>query len=172
MNEMEKILISACLLGEPVRYDGKSLKQQDALLDNWMTQNRLMAFCPEVAGGLNTPRDAAEIIVTDSSIQDISNGGSQVLNLSAQVKNQRNEDVSAEFIKGAQLALKQCRQHHIRFALLSARSPSCGNEKIYDGSFNGQLIDGQGVTAALLSQNGIKVFNQFQLEQLAKCIRE
>ena len=165
---MEKILTSACLLGEPVRYDGKSLKSQDALLDKWMTQNRLVAFCPEVAGGLSTPRDAAEIITSDLSQDDT--GGSLVLSGSAQVKTQLNLDVSAEFIEGAKLALKKCRQQRIRFALLSARSPSCGNEKIYDGTFNGKLINGQGVTAALLSENGIQVFNQFQLAELADAL--
>ncbi|MEH6344243.1 MAG: DUF523 domain-containing protein [Bermanella sp.] len=170
---MEKILISACLLGEPVRYDGKSLKQQDAWLDRWKLENRLLAFCPEVAGGLSTPRDAAEIIVKDSAKEDgLSVDGSDVLNSRAQVKTQNGMDVSSEFIKGAQLALELCKKHNIQYALLSARSPSCGNEKIYDGSFNSRLIAGQGVTSALLSQNGIRVFNQFQLEALASFLSD
>lgn len=169
--DMEKILISACLLGQPVRYDGKSLKQQNTLLDIWTKQNRVVSFCPEVAGGLSTPREAAEIIAIDvSTSHSQAIDGTAVLKAVAHVKTSNGQDVSAEFIKGAQLALKQCQQHNIQFALLSARSPSCGNEKIYDGSFKGQLIDGQGVTAALLSQHGIKVFNQFQLEELAEAI--
>ena len=170
---MQKILISACLLGEPVRYDGKSLEQQDAWLDRWKLENRLVSFCPEVAGGLNTPREAAEIIVNDSVKEDgLPVDGSDVLKSQAQVKTQSGLDVSSEFIKGAQLALDLCKKHKIKFALLSARSPSCGNEKIYDGSFNSQLIEGQGVSAALLSQNGIRVFNQFQLEELASFLSE
>lgn len=154
-------------MGEPVRYDGKSLKQQDALLEKWKVENRLIPFCPEVAGGLNTPREAAEIIANDAG-QRVD--GADVLMAVAQVKTNNGQDVSDEFIKGAYLALKLCQQHNIRFTLLSARSPSCGNEKIYNGTFNGQLIEGQGVTAALLTQNGIRVFNQFQLMLLAKAL--
>lgn len=169
---MEKILISACLLGQPVRYDGKSLKQQSALLDTWTKQNRVVSFCPEVAGGLSTPREAAEIIAKDvSTDHSQAVDGTLVIEAMAQVKTIDGQDVSAEFIKGAQLALKQCQQHNIQFALLSARSPSCGNEKIYDGTFNGQLIEGQGVTAALLMQHGITVFNQFQLTQLEQALK-
>lgn len=170
---MEKILISACLLGQPVRYDGKSLNQQNTQLDIWKKQNRVVAFCPEVVGGLSTPREPAEIIANDvGTYHSQPVDGAAVLKTMAQVKTINGQDVSAEFIKGAQLALKQCQQHNIQFALLSARSPSCGNEKIYDGSFNGQLIDGQGVTAALLTQHGIAVFNQFQFKQLAKALGE
>jgi uncharacterized protein YbbK (DUF523 family) len=155
---MEKILVSACLMGEPVRYDGKSQLQEDALFKQWQAMQRFVMFCPEVAGGLSTPRDPAEIIARGDSVEQV------------RVQTDSGEDVSQAFITGAHLALKQCQQHTIKFALLSARSPSCGNEKIYDGQFKRQLIDGQGVTAALLTQHGIQVFNQFQLLELEQAL--
>ncbi len=160
---MNKILISACLLGQPVRYDGNSLANDHALLKLWQQQNRLIAFCPEVAGGLSTPRPPAEIISSSAHII----GGQAVLAGQASIQTQAGQDVSAEFLKGAQLALQLCQQHHIQFALLSARSPSCGNMHIYNGQFNKTLIDGLGVTAALLVNHGVKVFNQFQIDELA-----
>jgi uncharacterized protein YbbK (DUF523 family) len=151
---MEKILVSACLMGEPVRYDGKSQLQENELFKQWLAQQRFVMVCPEVAGGLSTPRDPAEIIARGDSVEKM------------RVQTDSGEDVSQAFIAGAQLALKLCRQHNIKFALLSARSHSCGNEKIYDGQVHRQLIDGQGVTATLLTQHGIQVFNQFQLLEL------
>jgi uncharacterized protein YbbK (DUF523 family) len=171
---MTKILISACLLGEPVRYDGKSFTIDHPLIKQWQAQQRLVSFCPEVAGGLPTPRDAAEIIVRTVpklSTYDLV-GGHGVLNNSASVQTQAGVDVSAAFIKGAQIALNLCLQKNIRFALLSARSPSCGNQKIYNGLFNKTLIEGMGVTAALLKTNGIGVFNQNEIEELGRRIKK
>ena len=165
---MSKILISACLLGEPVRYDGKSLASEHPLIKQWLAQQCLIPFCPEVAGGLPTPRAAAEIIVHSGQLV----GGQALLSNQASVQTQAGVDVSAPFMKGAQLALELCQQHNIRFALLSARSPSCGNETIYNGQFNKTLIDGLGVTAALLTNNGIEVFNQFEIDELAQHITE
>jgi len=169
---MEKIFISACLMGEPVRYDGKSLLQKDKIFKQWQAQHRFVMFCPEVAGGLTTPRDPAEIITQDTPAKKtLTQGGQGVLQGHARVQSDSGEDVSQAFITGAKLALKLCQQHDIQFALLSARSPSCGNEKIYDGQFHGQLINGQGVTAALLAQHGIQIFNQFQLKELDNALK-
>ncbi len=165
---MSKILISACLLGQPVRYDGKSLASDHPLIQQWLTQHCLIPFCPEVAGGLPTPRAAAEIIAHTGQLV----GGQALLSNQASVQTQAGVNVSAPFMKGAQLALELCQQHNIRFALLSARSPSCGNETIYNGQFNKTLIDGLGVTAALLTNNGIEVFNQFEIDELAQHITE
>ena len=163
---LDKILISACLLGEAVRYDGKSLLCEHPLIQLWLQEGRLVAVCPEVSGGLTTPRPPAEIIVhTEPSPL---NGGQAVLTGAASVQTQGGEDVSAAFMNGAQDALKLCQQQRISLALLSARSPSCGNEHIYNGQFNKTLISGMGVTATLLTQAGIKVFNQFQIEALAQ----
>lgn len=148
---MQKILVSACLLGAKVRYDGGHCAQHNALLQKWLALGRVVTICPEMAGGLPTPRPPAEII------------GSKVIT-------NAGNDVTKEYLKGAQLALDLCKQHQIKFALLKDRSPSCGNQQIYDGNFTNTKIDGQGVTAALLTKNGIRVFNENQVEELAKLI--
>ena len=156
---MQKILISACLLGEPVRYDGKSKAQSSPSLMQWQREGRVVAFCPEMAGGLPTPRTAAEIVGGD---------GADVLQMRARVIDRTGANVTASFIKGAKLALDLCRQHNINIAILSARSPSCGNRQIYDGSFSATLKNGSGVTAALLAGHGIRVFNQTDIDQIAQ----
>ncbi len=158
---MQKILVSSCLLGELVRYDGKNKLIENSLLNSWIENNRVMSFCPEVSGGLPVPRIAAEIIGGD---------GNNVLAGSATVVDKVGNNVTDEFLSGAQQALSLCKKHNITIAILSKRSPSCGNKLIYDGSFNNQLREGAGVTAALLQQNGIRVFNQSELEDAARYI--
>ncbi|MEH6649371.1 MAG: DUF523 domain-containing protein [Motiliproteus sp.] len=159
---MEKILISRCLLGDPVRYDGQGKALHHPLLQRWQQQQRLIPICPELAGGLPCPRPAAEVE---------QGRGDLVLLQQAEVRCGDGSDVSAAFIAGAKAALAQCQQHQIHFALLKARSPSCGSRNGYDGSFSGQLSDDAiGVTAALLVQNGIRVFDEEQLEQLAQAL--
>jgi uncharacterized protein YbbK (DUF523 family) len=149
-----KLLVSACLLGQKVRYDGSDKEQRDALLNELIAQNRVVAICPEVAGGLSVPRLPAEI----------QNGnGAAVLDGQARLLDSSGKDVTAEFISGARQALALAQQHNIRAAILKARSPSCGNAQIYDGNFNKRLIDGSGVTAALLERHGIKVFNEDEI---------
>lgn len=153
---MNKILLSACLLGDPVRYDGQSKTQRNAALDKLLSQHRVISFCPEVAGGLPVPRAAAEIHAGD---------GAAVLAKLASVKTKDGTDVSEFFLSGARQALALCREHDIRVAVLTESSPSCGSSQIYDGSFTRSTIPDSGVTAALLAQNGIKVFNQHQLKE-------
>ncbi len=151
---MQKVLVSACLLGQKVRYDGSDKDQQNALLNELIVQDRVVTICPEVAGGLGVPRLAAEI----------QNGaGYDVLNEQARVVDSSGKDVTAEFVNGAQQALALAQQHNVRAAILKARSPSCGNAQIYDGRFRKRLIDGSGVTAALLERHGIKVFNEDEI---------
>ena len=154
--DLPKLLVSACLLGNPVRYDGKSKSLDHAGLQQLLTQDRVIVFCPEVAGGLPVPRAAAEIVAGD---------GSAVIAGTAQVKTREGNDVSECFLAGAEQALALCRQHDIRAALLTELSPSCGSGQIYDGSFTRQTISASGVTTALLQQHGIKVFNQYQLDE-------
>jgi uncharacterized protein YbbK (DUF523 family) len=154
---MNKILVSACLLGNPVRYDGQSKALNHSLLDKLVAEGRVISFCPEVAGGLPVPRAAAEIHAGD---------GDAVINAMAQVKTQAGIDVTEAFVDGAQQALALCRQHGITIAVLTETSPSCGSEQIYDGSFSRSKIAGSGVTTALLQNNGIKVFNQHQLARV------
>jgi len=148
MIEKPKLLVSACLLGQPVRYDGKSKAIKELQwLQSLQADDRLVVICPEVAGGLATPRAPAE------------QRGGLVITV-------QGEDVTQEFNEGAKQALVLCKKHNIKFALLKARSPSCGNTEIYDGSFSNNLILGMGVTARLLELNGIKVYSELQLQEL------
>ncbi len=159
-----KLLVSACLLGDPVRYDGKAKQLDHEGLQQLLTANRVIAFCPEVAGGLPVPRAAAEI--TDGI-------GADVIAGRAKVVTQAGDDVSEFFLAGAEKALELCRQHRIDVAVLTERSPSCGSSEIYDGSFTRRTIAASGVTTAWLREHGIEVFNQHQLDAalnyLASC---
>lgn len=145
-------MVSACLLGIPCRYDGTAkevpgLKEQ---LDDY----RLIPFCPETLGGLTIPRFPAEIEDGD---------GSQVLSGTAQVRNQNGEDVTAEFIQGARMTLAMAKLNQPSMIVAKAKSPSCGTGQIYDGSFTGKLKNGDGVTGALLRQNGFRVYSEVDL---------
>lgn len=146
---MEKILISRCLLGEPVRYDAKSKGLNHQIIRHWQQQRRLVPICPEVIGGLPTPRPPAEL--------------NQRLN---KVLTESGDDKTAEFTSGANQALALCQKHQIKYALLKERSPSCGSTFIYDGSFKQQLISGQGITTALLREHGVAVYSEETIEQL------
>jgi uncharacterized protein YbbK (DUF523 family) len=158
---MEKILISACLLGRKVRYDGKTLPVTDNLLERWMAQGRVISVCPEVDAGMSIPRAPAEITAGT---------GYDVLAGTAKVLIENGDEVSAYFEKGAQLTLALCKQYDIKVAVLTESSPSCGSSNIYDGSFTRQKIAGVGVTVALLEQHGIKVFNQHQLSEADRAL--
>jgi len=149
-----KLLVSACLLGDPVRYDGRSKLLRDEGLERLMAQGRIVRYCPEVAGGLPVPRPAAEIQGGD---------GDAVIAGMARVRTGEGEDVSDCFIAGAEQTLELCRQQQVSVAVLTEGSPSCGSSRIYDGSFTRRSIAASGVTTALLRQHGIKVFSQHQL---------
>lgn len=150
---MQKILVSACLLGHSVRYDGGA-HGPFAQLQQWQQQGRLLVLCPEMAGGLPTPRAPAEIA---------GGQGAQVLDGQIALFDALGVDVSLAFIAGARQAEQLVREHDIQIAVLKARSPSCGNQQAYDGSFRGQLVAGEGVTAAALRRLGVRVFNEQQL---------
>ena len=142
-----KILVSACLLGTPCRYDGQS-KPVLALERLREMGHTLVPVCPEVLGGLPTPRPPAE------------------LQPDGRVVNRVGEDVTAPYRKGAELALDLARAEGCALAVLKAKSPSCGCHQIYDGSFTGNLIPGQGVTARLLEESGIQVVDETELDAL------
>ena len=154
-SELPKVLVSACLLGQPVRYDGRSSGHPD-LLQRWQAEGRVVPLCPEVAGGLPTPRPPAEIP---------GGQGGEVLDGAAAVVTVAGEDVSAAFVAGAGQALALVRKHGIRVAVLKAGSPSCGNRLTYDGTFSGVKVPGEGVTTALLRREGVLVFSELELEQ-------
>jgi len=155
---MDKILISACLMGLPVRYDGKGKPLSHALIARWRDEGRLVVFCPEQAGGLPTPRPPAEI--------EQGGTGEDVLEGRARVIENTGRDASAEFIAGGNKAVELARQQGCRFALLIDGSPSCGSGFVYDGSFSGTRHPGFGVTAALLKRAGIAVFSPEGIEAL------
>lgn len=154
---MEKILVSRCLLGHRVRYDGGASGPFD-LLEKWIEEGRVVPLCPEVAGGLPTPRAAAEIP---------GGQGGEVLDGTAAVITTDGEDVSAQFLEGARQALELLQKHGIRVAVLKANSPSCGNLLTYDGTFSGVKVNGEGVTAALLKRHGVRVFSELELAEAA-----
>jgi len=160
MTKQMTILISACLLGKPVRYNGTDLSLKDhPLIKKWDDSKLLIPLCPEVAGGMSVPRSPAEI--------SLGNGYS-VLSLKSKVISKDQCDVSKYFIAGAQKALALAKKNNCVAAILTERSPSCGSQQIYDGSFSNTRIAGMGVTTALLEKNGILVFNQYQLEDLER----
>lgn len=154
---MARVMVSACLMGQPVRYDGRSKSGAALALARLQAEHELVPFCPEVAAGLPTPRPAAEI---QAGL------GADVLAGKARIIGCDQVDVTAAFIEGAYRALAQCQALGIRHAVLTEASPSCGSQRIYDGTFQGQTRSGQGVTTALLSQAGIQVFNPQQIDYL------
>ncbi|NWF38914.1 DUF523 domain-containing protein [Mariprofundus sp. NF] len=159
---MQKILVSACLLGEKVRYDGGD-SRQSGLIAQWQSEGRLISICPEVAGGLPIPRPPAEIV---------SGSADAVLRGRGSVQRQNGEDVTDAFVDGAERALALCMKHQIGFAILKEGSPSCGVNSVNDGRFSGIKIDGEGVAACLLRRHGIDVFSEQEVEQLALLLND
>lgn len=158
---LEKILVSACLLGEPVRYDGRSKKIENTILKQWRDEGRLVIVCPEVNGGLAVPRPAAEI--TSGSAADILDGHGTVMT-------QAQDDVTKYFLRGAEHALALCQQHAINVAILKENSPSCGSSKVHDGSFSHSLVAGEGITTALLRRHGIRVYSEHDIVAVAESL--
>jgi len=139
------ILVSACLLGVNCKYDGKNnLREEVKAL---MASHTLVPFCSEVYGGMPTPRIPSE------------RRGDKVINA-------KGHDVTEYFYKGAEEALKLAKDFNCKYAILKAKSPSCGYGKIYDGSFTGTLTDGDGVTAELLRKHGITVLTENELNHI------
>lgn len=160
-----KILISSCLLGENVRYDGDNssiaynpsftFSQKERFMD-MLCENEIYSYCPEVSGGLSTPREPAEITSSSKPFK---------------VQTEDGTDVTINFLIGAKNALELCQSEDIKVALLKSKSPSCGNVEVYDGTFSSKLIEGQGLTAKLLIENDITVFNETQMKEFFKFIK-
>ncbi|MBJ7221146.1 MULTISPECIES: DUF523 domain-containing protein [unclassified Brenneria] len=155
---MKNILISACLSGFTVRYNGSAKKSVEAYLAQWRQQSRLVTFCPELAAGFATPRPCAEI--------HPSREGNAVIAQGARVIEATGADVTERYILGAWLTLQMAKQHACRFALLTEGSPSCGSNVIYSGRFDGTQVPGNGVTAELLRTHGIEVFSDNEIDRL------
>jgi uncharacterized protein YbbK (DUF523 family) len=161
---MEKILISACLLGDAVRYNGSAAKIDSKIVDRWVAEGRAISFCPEVSAGLSVPRAPAEIIGSN---------GFAVLDGFAVVLDNLGTDVTSSLVEGAEQALLLAKSQGIRVAVLKDGSPSCGRTYIHNGHFRGIRKRGEpGVTAALLQRNGIAVFSQYQLVQAEQRLQE
>ncbi len=159
---MQRILISACLLGRKVRYDGNHKAKTDSRLDRWQREGRLVAICPELAAGFGTPRPPAEIVGAGD--------GDRVLRGQATVQEKSGDDVTSAYLAGAQEALDLARQHDAAYAILADGSPSCGSHRIYDGTFAGKTKPGMGVTAALLQRHGIAVYSESEIPLLAAAL--
>ena len=151
---MESILVSACLLGEAVRYNGGDKRSDHDILQRWLREGRVVSVCPEVAGGLAIPRPPAEIVNGA--------GGANVLAGAARVVASTAEDVTPAFIRGAEVAFDLAQAHRIRIAVLKEGSPSCGSSYTYDGTFTGTRAEHPGVTTARLQQVGVHVFSEHQ----------
>lgn len=147
--DMDKILVSACLMGRPVRYDGGTKDLLHPALARWKAEDRLVITCPEMAGGLPVPRPPAEIAPEGSRVIDAA-----------------GTDVTRAFEEGARIALELALVAGCRFALLKENSPSCGTAEIYDGYFRGRRKPGDGMTAALLRRHGILCFGESEIEAL------
>ena len=143
---MEKILISACLIGEKCRYDGHTNDNPKYL--ELLEKYDLIPFCPEVEGGLKTPRNPSEI----------QNNGRVIMN--------DGKDVTRNYQIGAEKALDICKALNIKIAILKDRSPSCGSKVIHNGRFDGNVIKGEGITTQLLRRKGIKVLSEDEIDTL------
>ena len=144
MTEQKKVLVSACLLGVNCKYSGDSnynQKEMDSLKEQGWEP---VPVCPEVMGGLPTPRVPAEI------------RGEQVVTADGR-------DVTKEFVRGAELALQTAKENGCCLAILKERSPSCGCGRIYDGSFSKTVVSGDGITARLLKKSGIQILGETSL---------
>lgn len=147
---MINILVSACLLGLNTRYDGKSTLNNDILL--LKEKCNLIPICPEQMGGLSTPRVPSEIV------------GDRLIS-------KEGIDVTSEYDKGRNIALEIAKINDCKYAILKQKSPSCGCGQIYDGSFSGKLIEGNGYTTRLLLDNGIKVFADTDINAFLEIIK-
>lgn len=144
-----EFLVSACLVGIGCRWDGK--KHKNTKLYKLYKQGKIIAVCPEIIGGLGSPRVPSEIL---------GGSGEDVLSGEARVFSKDGLDNTGQFIKGAKKILEIARSFRIKKAILKSKSPSCGHGKIYDGTFTGHVVAGNGVTAAMLMKNNIKVVDE------------
>lgn len=143
-------LISACLVGVNCKYNGEN--NIDERIIRLIKNNKGILICPEQLGGLSTPRLPAEIVAI--------NNGKKI------VKDNKDIDVTEEFCKGAYESLKIAKLYNIKNAILKSKSPSCGYGKIYDGSFSNELVKGNGITADILEENGIKIYTEEDIYKL------
>ncbi|WP_432450344.1 DUF523 domain-containing protein [Aliiroseovarius marinus] len=153
------LLVSACLMGQAVRYDGGAKTFLNNHLSRWQAAGRLLPLCPELAGGLPVPRNPAEIAP--------GHDGADVVAARARIVDLQGQDVTAPFVLGARQVLAQALRAGCRHALLTEASPSCGSSVLYSGHHDGTTRAGFGVLTALLRQEGIAVYAPDQIDELA-----
>lgn len=139
----DKVLVSACLVGENCKYNGKSNKNEKII--EFLKDKDVILVCPEVMSGLNIPRLKSEILKNSKNLCVI---------------NEKREDVTEYFVKGAEIALKLALENNVEIAIVKEKSPSCGLKKVYDGKFDGTLVEGIGVFSRKLIENGIRVLTE------------
>lgn len=159
---MRKVLVSACLMGRKVRFDGRAKPVDDVTVERWRAEGRLVVHCPEVAGGLPVPRPPAEI-EPGADAADVLAGRARILT-------PEGVDVTDHFVSGARAALATARAQGVAVALLKQSSPSCGSRQVFDGTFSGGKVPGEGVTAHLLREHGIPVLDEDQVAEAAELL--
>lgn len=150
---MEKILVSACLAGSPVRYDATAKPCGHPAFSKWQSEGRLVPVCPELLGGLPCPRAPAEL------------RGDRVVT-------KAGTDVTAEFVRGAQEAVRIARENGVVCCVLKEGSPSCGGSTVYDGTFSGRKIPGVGLAARALREAGFAVFSEREIDEALKLVKD
>ena len=147
---MEKVFVSGCLYGYPCRYDGKDSYMEK--IEELKKKAIVIPLCPEQMGGLPTPRFPSEIV-------------------DGKLINNQGIDVTKEYMRGAKATLDLALDMGVQYALLKKKSPSCGKDRIYDGTFSGTLIEGSGVTAKMLLEHGILVFTEDEIDDLLESLK-
>ncbi|HEY5557259.1 DUF523 domain-containing protein [Acetobacterium sp.] len=150
IDKKKPILVSACLVGIKCRYDETGCLVEE--LRDLTLQGQAIVVCPEVLAGLPTPRNPSEIVVVNDE---------------RKVYNDDKSEVTDSFALGAEITLGVARKSGAKIAILKSKSPSCGCGKVYDGSFTGKLVDGDGFTTAMLKENGLRVITE---EDFRECL--
>lgn len=159
---MHKILVSGCLNGRPIRFNATNVSVESEIWDRWMSEGRLVSFCPELAAGFPVPRAPAEIVNSTASV---------VLRGRGSVVEDNGTDVTAMFLEGARLAAQRAAAEGCVIAVLTDGSPTCGTTHVYDGSFTGTTMPGMGVAAQLLHDHGVRVFPEHQIDEADRYLR-
>ncbi len=144
----QKVLVSACLVGKNCKYDGKNNKNEKII--SFLKDKEVYLVCPEVMGGMTTPRNKSEIIIEGNKTRVI---------------DEHHQEVTFFFVKGANEALQIALDHQIDYAILKEKSPSCGYKKRYDGTFSNKVIAGSGIFAQLLKQHSIKILTEEDFQE-------
>ncbi len=159
---MHKILVSGCLNGRPIRFNSTNVSVESEIWDRWDAEGRLVAFCPELAAGFPVPRAPAEIVGSTAAV---------VLQGLGRVEEDNGTDVTDMFVHGARLAVQRASADGCVMAVLTDGSPSCGTTYTYDGTFAGGTVEGKGVTAQLLADQGLRVFPEDQIDEADRYLR-